>query len=99
VELLGADPRLVELRHQLARARDEGAGFEDAWAPAVRGALLGATQWQQEVYAGALAGTRETWRRCYERRESTILERAASELESYAVDGELSWLRDELPAA
>ena len=96
---LAPDPRLVELRLELEHARSQGVGFQDAWAPAVRQALDGATQWEREVYGSALSATRTAWADAYDGvPASAPLCRELDELESFAVDGELDSMRPELAA-
>jgi hypothetical protein len=90
VEELASDPRLVALRRSLADARAAGIAFADAWEPAVAEALLDASKFERDLYLGALSGTRDSWEAayCWARPPSRV-ERAATELETFAADAEL----------
>lgn len=92
METLGADPRLTELRERLARARDFAVDFAAAWEPAVAAALADTTAFERAIYERALEGTRTSWEAAYLRQPATGVDRAVSELEAFAADGELDSL-------
>ena len=92
------DPRLVELRRKLEHARAQGQEFDTAWEPAVVHAVDGLARWEAAIYRRALTGTRQAWLAAYTGAPTASVERAMTELETYAADGELGSLTPEVAA-
>jgi hypothetical protein len=60
------DAVVVVLREELEEARQRGADFGDAWAPALEHALALAPRGpQRATWSVALGSTVAAWRRCY----------------------------------
>jgi hypothetical protein len=67
---LASEPRLVQLREQLAAERAAGAAFTDAWERARGEVLSGLVAWEREAWSSVLITTRWAWRSAYYRSSS-----------------------------
>ena len=86
---------LVRLRERLTIARLAGRSFSEAWPAARTGLLDGLPAVDVKIYSRALRTTADAWRAAYNRVPSGPADRAVSELEGYATDGELDAMRRE----
>lgn len=78
--MLRTVPLLEDLRHALADARDEGVPFDEAWTTAVRALRGDLSERDNGLWGGALAGTRDAWRRAYSGEPATPADKAPGEL-------------------
>jgi hypothetical protein len=86
---LCANPRLAQLRQQLAAARAEGQDLSEAWAAGRQLVLTGLGRRERHDWGLALGATRGAWQAAYEGQPSSRLDRLVAWLEAWAQDGEL----------